>query len=622
MTTAYIAHFYPDIDAPTHFQVGSVIQVLAPVFGSYSEAARQLAEDIDDIDEAELPVSAYIIEAEPVAGGYEILDVYAVVDDRPKKTRTRNAGIPPTYGREKNARAGRSTKRDQQAGTPPAQEGEQQSAPDKKDTPGIYAAIDYSQLKPIGEAVLAEKVPKEIIEQLGSSRVAKMRAPKDISAGDEGFLDVNRAAEYYAQFMAKKAPKGVSARKITGEFNRQMRGATESKLLKALAEARKEGRQNLWEILKNDVKNANSNAGLVEPMVEADGIIRILREEQNKLDPKKSPDRYKELARDISKQNKRYEILGYLLAYCPICEGEVPPDVTIDQLRSDNLKKLAERINLTEDFNPESLYQRSKQQAIQKAAEEKMRKALGLPKPGTSSPVTPKATEGAQQSSSSGGPGGTGSADAMSDNAPSGVRKGFESTPQDTGGQKTPPQNQATADETGAAEGAVIKIPGVPRGAQLAALDASVSTLARAMSASSKETWESKLAALADTLAAMKSAYVELSLSNNIPVADYIDQHIIGDLQAPDGTIVPGVDYLSANKKPGNKVWRDATKNKFDHTFAVMTELPFEQNSLYDRYNATLASPQNTLKAENKEGEAKTPPQVSAENKPKMGLFE
>lgn len=620
MSTAYIAHFYPEIDAPTHFEVGNVIQVLAPVFGSYAEAARQLAQDIDDIDEAELPVSAYIIEAEPVSGGYEILDVYAVVDDRPKKTRTRNAGIPSTYGREKNARAGRSTKRDQQAGTPPAKEGEKQDTLDKKNTAGIYATIDYSQLKPIGEAVLAEKVPREIIEQLGSSRVAKMRAPKDINAGDEGFLEVNKAAEYYAQFMAKKAPKGVSARKISGEFNKQMRGATESKLLKSLAEARKEGRQNLWQIIKNDVREAKSNAGLIEPIVEADATIRALREEQNKLDAKKSPERYKELAREISKQNKRYEILGYLLAYCPICEGELPPNFTIDQLRSDNLSKLKEKLNLSKDFDPESPYLRSRQQAMEKAAAEKARKAAGQPKPGTSSPVTPKATEGAQQSSSSGGPGGTGSADAMSDNAPSGVRRGFEagSAPSEQRQSSAAPP-PSTSGSSGP-ENIVIKIPNAPRAASFQPLDQSV--LALAKSVANKDSWDSRLSALSNTLSEMKNAYAEISLSNDMPVRDYIDERIIGDLQAPDGTIVRGVASLSADKKPGNKIWRDAAQNQFDHTFAIMTELPFDESSLYEKYVEMLTQPAKPTRNEATSSDTSATPETPPENKRKPGLIE
>ena len=162
MTTAYIAHFYPDIDAPTHFQVGSVIQVLAPVFGSYSEAARQLAEDIDDIDEAELPVSAYIIEAEPVAGGYEILDVYAVVDDRPKKTRTRNAGIPPAAGpNDPPARAPRGAPR----GAPKA-EPEPKSEP--KPEPKAEAEAELSPNRESARRLRQVKSPKIFVSRSGA----------------------------------------------------------------------------------------------------------------------------------------------------------------------------------------------------------------------------------------------------------------------------------------------------------------------------------------------------------------------------------------------------------------------------------------------------------------------
>ena len=576
MTTAYIAHFYPDIDAPTHFQVGSVIQVLAPVFGSYSEAARQLAEDIDDIDEAELPVSAYIIEAEPVAGGYEILDVYAVVDDRPKKTRTRNSGYPQTRERTANARRASTTN------TTP--ETPAKSAEEKID---IYPQPDYSKLKPIGETVKAEGVPRAVIDALGSSRLAKVNAPLDINVLDKaGYVEVNKAAAYYGEFMAKKAPKGISARKITGEFNKNLRGAAENKHLKDLAEARKEGRSNLFQTLKKDVKSAESNVFLlIDKMKEADGIIREKRREQNDLDPKTDAAAYKALAQEISRQNKRYEILGYLVAYCPLCAGHYGENIDLDTIRADNLKRLADELNLPAPFDVDAPNLRSKQQAMQKKAENKAK--VGQPKQGAPLPyfspyLTDQRSPAAQRQPMSPTTGVVSDAMNASGAAPPGVVSSFNTeTPAPSA---APPSDAPRRAQAASTDSLFVRAFSDLTEGDLLPLNTQVQGLARAMTG--RTTWDTRLTAIIDTLQSMKDAYSGYTLQNGEPASEYIDTYIFGDLQGPGNRLVQGVTTLAADKKPSNALWRNAVSDKFEHTLAVMAELPFGQTTLLNRYSS------------------------------------
>ena len=533
MTTAYIAHFYPDIDAPTHFQVGSVIQVLAPVFGSYSEAARQLAEDIDDIDEAELPVSAYIIEAEPVAGGYEILDVYAVVDDRPKKTRTRNAGIPPAAGpNDPPARAPR--------GAPKA---EPEPKPEPKLEPKAEAEAEaelspnmsYSKLERIGETVEASKIPENIRLAFGRARLAKINQPEDIKTSREAYIKVPDAAKQYGNFMAAKAPKGVSPRLITGEFNKQFRGAVASQYLRDLAEARKEGRQGLWEIIKADVKKSKGNAAiLTDAMIEADNEIRILRDEQNALDPKKDAQAYKEKAQQISRQNKRYEILGYLAAYCPLCAGHEAENTQLEAMRGENLRKLKEKLRLPTDFNPESPDLRSKQQAM---LDKQDNKGKSKPKTGT---VTDKSVTPTDRTVSSVPP--VPPTQAMAEGvagAPPGVRAGFI----DLDSQYSP-----IAELREDVLEAVIKF---------------------AAAAKAQGNYDLKLSTSKDALDSIDasySTYVILGTQVSALCADLLNVH----------------DTLRVTQKPSSPTWRTEATSFIAELTGFTRLLPFDEGTLAD----------------------------------------
>lgn len=166
--TVYIAHFYPPEDASQFFRKGSHLLVAGQVFDTYAEAANQLAQELGDIVEDELPVCGYVIEAEehPSGLGYRVLDCFE------SSHRAANSG-------RRTSRSGRGGLRTRNASKPRAEQQIRADLLAERSMPSI--------------ADLAAGLLDEIEEEIKPARAS--RKPKQ----EPAFVETERFEEEPAQ---------------------------------------------------------------------------------------------------------------------------------------------------------------------------------------------------------------------------------------------------------------------------------------------------------------------------------------------------------------------------------------------------------------------------------------
>ena len=333
MATAYIAHFYPQKDAEQFFQEGEVIQVLPPIFRSFAEAAKQIGEELSDIIEGGLPVSAYVLEVEKVDGGYEVIEAIEITQDEDDDEEEEE---------EEEEDDEEDEEEDFRYNNPSFR---------RRNPPGAAAlpAMPASALQAVAPAVppKAPRAPRgaaaanapaakapaasangPVGEVVGTGRARKveMHQLDGIKVGAKRDFKVKEAADAFAAFMATRAPTGVSPRLITGAYNKKAHTKAHNEALQASADARKQAIADLRPTLEADVREGNIDQKL-------QAIDERIQEIQSKkkageIDPAVA-------AYDLSFENKRFEVLALLKAYCPPCaEDESTPPEELSFLRT------------------------------------------------------------------------------------------------------------------------------------------------------------------------------------------------------------------------------------------------------------------------------------------------
>lgn len=331
MATAYIAHFYPQKDAEQFFQEGEVIQVLPPIFRSFAEAAKQIGEELSDIIEGRLPVSAYVLEVEKVDGGYEVIEAIEITQDEDDEDDEEEDDFRynnPSSRRPNAAPAG---------ALPPLPSSSMQAVAPATAAAAPRAPRGSAAAKAAAAAAAATATvfPVGKVVGTGRGRKVEMHALDGIKLGTKRDLQVKEAADAFAAFMAARAPEGISPRLITGAYNKKAHTKAHNESLQASADARKQAIADLRPTLQEDVREGN-----------LDQKLQAIDERIQEIQSKKKAGEIDAAAAayDLSFENKRFEVLALLKAYCPPCaedESKAPEELSFlrTKLRSTELKE-------------------------------------------------------------------------------------------------------------------------------------------------------------------------------------------------------------------------------------------------------------------------------------------
>ena len=318
--TVYIAHFYPPEDAAAFFEPGAIIEVMGEVFGSYADAANQLAEELGDIMEADLPVGAYIIEAIDLPAGYEVVDCFDLDEQTGAGSRASN---PATTKAPPRTEPSATDERDAERRVKERLEKRNAPKTSTKEPKAIKEPKAPSAPKPPKEPKIGDKRAtrpvserERVGEQIGKTSKAWLAELKGIDRGEEEEVyEANAAASKYGEFVARYAPFPASARNISGEIMRAIEGPERVQQKQVLAQARERGKAEAAPAIVADISRGPTQ--IAESLAELQVTVAQDRDDLKQAIKNNDTAAAAEAERNIAFGETRAQMLNLLQNFCP-----------------------------------------------------------------------------------------------------------------------------------------------------------------------------------------------------------------------------------------------------------------------------------------------------------------